>query len=102
MYREPQQYYAGLIAIRRKFAEFRLQYGSEIRALIKFRDLENGAFIAEIGRFVLAVNPHGHDIRIQVTGDVYADKSSASPTPLYHVDGEAMCGRRSVLLVKVK
>ena len=101
-YREPQQYYAGLIAIRRKFAEFRLRYGSEIRALISFRDLENGAFIAYIGRFMLVVNPHCHDLKVSATGDVYADKSSASPTPLYHVDGEAMCGRRSVLLVKIK
>ena len=101
-YREPQQYYAGLIAIRRKFAEFRLRYGAEIRALISFRDLENGAFIAYIGRFMLVVNPHGHELKVQATGDVYADKSSASATPLYHVEGEAVCGRRSVLLVKIK
>lgn len=101
-HREPMEYYKGLIAIRKKFSEFRMQYAAEIRARMSFADLENGAFSAEIGRFLLVVNPLGHDISVNVTGDVYADKSSASDQPLYSVENEAVCGRRSVLLVKIK
>ena len=101
-YREPMEYYKGLIAIRKRFSEFRMQYAEEIRARIRFADLENGALSAEIGRFVLVVNPLEHDIHVNITGDVYVDKSSASDSPLYSVENGAECGRRSVLLVKVK
>ena len=101
-FREPQQYYAGLIAIRRRFSEFRMQSAEDIRTLISFQDLEGDAFIAYIGRFMLVVNPLGHELTVQASGDVYADKTSASADVLYHVDGEALCGRRSVLLVKIK
>ncbi len=102
MYREPMEYYKGLIAIRRKFSEFRMGYADEIRTRINFHDLENGAFSANIGQFMLVVNPLSYELRIHVFGDVYVDCSRASDQPLYSVNGDAVCGRRSVLLVKIK
>ena len=96
------EYYKGLIAIRRKFSEFRMRYAEEIRTRISFHDLENGAFIAQIGRFMLIVNPLTHDLRINANGYVYADMCYASAEPIYHVNGEVTCGRRSILLIKNK
>ncbi len=101
-YHEPMEYYKGLIAIRRKFSEFRMRYAEEIRTRISFHDLENGAFIAQIGRFMLIVNPLTHDLRINANGYVYADMCYASAEPIYHVNGEVTCGRRSILLIKNK
>ncbi|MBP3249873.1 MAG: type I pullulanase [Ruminococcus sp.] len=92
-------YYKGLIAIRKKFPEFRLSTGDQIRSQVSFEDLGEGAFIARIGRFTLVVNPFWHDIRFKASGMVYADKDYASTEPLYRVTGDVVCRRRGIMLI---
>ena len=92
-------YYKGLIAIRKKFPEFRLSTGDEIRNTVSFEDLGDGAFIEHIGRFTLVINPFWHEIRFHASGDVYADKDTASVKPLYRVTGDVTCRRRCIMLI---
>lgn len=101
-YRGIVEYYKGLIAVRKAFPEFRCESAEEIRAKISFSDLEDGAFLALIGDFTLAVNPLPRTILPDIGGEyeVYADGGRASPEALYKAYGKAKVQPRSVLLVR--
>lgn len=98
--RELADYYKGLIAIRRKFSEFRLCSGEEIRRKVRFRNLSGGAFAVTIGNFLFLINPSKQAVTLNAEGEysVYADAEKASPEPLYKRSGELTAPPKSVLL----
>ncbi|MGN0678802.1 MAG: type I pullulanase [Oscillospiraceae bacterium] len=101
-HRDVAEYYKGLIAIRKTFPEFRMESAEEIRGMVSFADLQDGAFLARIGNFTLAVNPLPQTIILEIGGecDVYADGRRASSTALYKVGGTVEIHPRSVLLIR--
>lgn len=96
-------YYKGLIAIRRKFSEFRLCSGEEIRQRVRFRNLWGGAFCVTVGDFILAVNPSQRTLTVKADGEysVYADGQNASPEPLYTVADGLSVSSVSVVLARL-
>ncbi len=97
------EYYKGLIAIRRRFPEFRAGAAGEIT----FSDLKGGAFLAQIGDFTLAVNPLPEELTFSINGkyEVYADGAHASAEPFREITANAESAAvtaRSVLLIKRK
>lgn len=97
------EYYRGLIALRRKFPQFRLRTSDEIRSQLTFADLGGGAF-AEMpgGGLALFVNPTDEPLRVVLGGacEVYADAERASDEPIYRIDDIAQISPVSVLLVR--
>lgn len=100
-YRRVVDYYKGLIAIRRRFPEFRLENGGEIRERVAFTDLRDGAFAVRIGGFVLAVNPLSEPLTFSVDGrySVYADSGRAAAEPFREIADVAEVAAHSVLLI---
>lgn len=100
--RDVAEYYKGLIAIRKAFSEFRLGSAEEIRGKVSFADLVDGAFLARIGGFTLAVNPLPQTISLDVGGEyeVYADYMRASVRPLRKICGFVTVMPRSALLIR--
>lgn len=95
-------YYKGLIAIRKKFSEFRLESAREIRAQTAFSDLEDGAFLAFIGGFILAVNPLSEELSFTLDGEyeVYANGNRASSEPFSKITEVIFVEPKSVLLIR--
>ncbi len=101
--RDVVDYYRGLIAIRRKFPEFRLSTAEQIREQVHFTEHEDGVLEICINDSVLLViNPLGHEVLIVAEGEVYADKLQAADTPLYPVSGWYPCAPRSILVIKLR
>ena len=101
LHRDVVEYYRGLIAIRRKFPEFRYPTADEIRRHLRFETRSDGVLPIHLGEeLLLVINPLGHCIEIEAEGDVYADKIKASPEPMYHISGQYFCAPRSILLVR--
>ena len=101
-HRDVVDYYRGLIAIRRKFPQFRLSTSEEIRQTMHFDDRDDGVMPIRFGEeLLLVINPLGHAVEVYAEGEVYADKIRASVEPLYHIDGKYTCAPRSILLVKL-
>lgn len=95
-------YYKGLIAIRKKFSEFRLESAREIRAKTAFSDLGYGAFLAYIGEFILAVNPLSEEVSFTLDGEyeVFANGNRASSEPFSTITEIIFVEPRSILLIK--
>ncbi|MBQ8927535.1 MAG: type I pullulanase [Oscillospiraceae bacterium] len=100
-HRDLAAYYRGLLALRRAFPELRLRTASQVRERITMTQPEDGAFLLHAGRLCIAVNPTEQDREYPLTGEVYADAQHAGDTPLYAVDGSAVCRACSVLVVKL-
>lgn len=92
-------YYRGLLAIRRRFADFRLRSGEAIREHIHFSPAPEGVLLAEIGRFLLAVNPLEEAFEINASGIVLADDCHAAAEGLYCVEESALCRAGGSLLL---
>lgn len=102
LHRDIVAYYRGLIAIRRKFPQFRLSTAEQIRKIIRFEDRDDGVMPIRFGEeLLLVINPLGHTVEIEAAGEVYADKIQASDSPLYRIKGKFPCAPRSILLVKL-
>ena len=102
LHRDMVAYCRGLIAVRRKFPEFRLGTAEEIREQIRFEDRDDGVLRIHLGKdLLLIVNPLGHEVEAGVSGMVYADKMRASDQPMYRVTEQYPCMPRGILLVKV-
>ncbi len=95
-------YYRGLISIRKKFKEFRLSNGDDIRTAISFRNLKNGAFVMKNDDLWLIVNPTNSSIDISAESyAVYVDAEHASSEPLYYGKRKASAAPHSILLIKI-
>ena len=96
------EYYKGLIAIRKRFSEFRLESAREIRAKTAFSDLGDGAFLAYIGDFILAVNPLSEELSFTLDGkyEVFANGNRASSEPFSTITEIIFAEPKSVLLIK--
>ncbi len=102
--RKTADYYKGLIAIRKRFGEFGLSSGEEIRRKVSFTDLDGGAFCMRAGGFLLLVNPTDSTAAISIDGEfeVYADSEKAAAEPFDVILGSACAKSHSVLLVRQK
>lgn len=101
LHRDVVDYYRGLIAIRRKFPEFRLPTADLIREKLRFDDRDDGVLQIHLGEdLLLIINPLGNPFAIEAEGDVYADKIDASDQPLYHISGKYICAPHSILLIR--
>lgn len=98
IYRSVAEYYRGLIAIRRKFPVLWAGSAEEIT----FSDLRDGAFIAHIGGFTLAVNPLREPLTFSIEGEyeVFADGEKASPEPIREISGAAAADPIAILLLR--
>lgn len=103
LHRDTVDYYRGLIAIRRKFPEFRLPTADLIREKLRFDDRDDGVLLMRLGKeLLLIINPLGHEIEINAVGNVYADKLKASDKPMYRIQGTYPCAPRSILLIHLE
>lgn len=102
IHRSVMEYYRGLIAIRKRFPEFRLKSGDEIRSAVRFEELDGGALSVHIGNFTLVINPGETALEYTLPGlsDIYADSSNASDQPLYQAEGRIAVKPRSVVLFR--
>ncbi|MGN1109376.1 MAG: type I pullulanase, partial [Oscillospiraceae bacterium] len=96
------EYYKGLIAIRKRFPQFRLKTAEEIRARLSFEDLDAGAFAEHIDDLILLVNPTDSALNYTINGqaEIYADGRKASEQPLYSVDSTISAYPHSITLAK--
>lgn len=99
-YHSLMEFYRGLIAIRRKFPEFRVSTGDDVRSSTEFHGAPDGIIDVRIGRFRLVINPTHHTYSVFLVGDVYADHEKASAEPMYNIHGQTECKAHSILLVK--
>ena len=65
-YSDVVNYYRGLIAIKKRFYEFRMKTAGEICDNISFTDLRYGTFIMHIKNFMLILNPLAEDIDVPI------------------------------------
>lgn len=102
VHQDVAEYYKGLIAIRKTFSEFRMESAEEIRAKISFSDLKDGAFLAYVGDFILAVNPLSEEVSFTLDGEyeVFADNRRASPVPFSKVTEVIFAEPHSILLIR--
>ena len=101
--REVMEYYRGLIAIRRKYGEFRMNSAGEVRERISFEDLGGNAFVMRIGELILAVNPDRRAYSMKLPRGVYgvlADGNRASASPFDTLrGGRTAVPKQSILLL---
>ena len=101
IHRSVMEYYQGLIAIRKRFPEFRLRTAEEIRSRVKYDDLGGGALAVHYGDgLVLVVNP-GEAVLEYDPGrsvDIYADSRKADAQPLYRAEGALSVKPHSIML----
>lgn len=102
-YKDVVDYYRGLIAIKRKFYEFRMKTAGEICDNISFTDLRYGAFIMHIKNFMLILNPLAEDIDVPIwsKADVYVDSHNASADIMYSLENQLSVKAKSAMLVKM-
>lgn len=99
--RDVMEYYRGLISIRRAYPELRMQTAEQVRS-IHFEDIRNGGFVMRCGRLILAVNPSETAVKLDIGIGVYqvlADGEKASCEPLYALNGDALIGAQSIMLL---
>lgn len=98
-----QEYYRGLIALRRRFPQFRMRTAEEIRGNIRFEDMGGGAFAAHIGGLLLLVNPTPQPLEYAIAGraEVYAQGERAGAQPLFSAEGELTAEPCSVTLAEL-
>lgn len=100
-YKNLVDYYAGLIAIRKKFYEFRMTSADDIFHKINFIDMKYGSLAMNIGDFTLVLNPLGEDINIFYEKvEVYVDSERARDEPMYILENAAIVRSKSAMLVK--
>ena len=95
------EYYRGLIAIRKRFPEFRLRTSEEIRTLVKYEDIGSGALAVHYGeKFLLLINPSEAPLEYSLpsTADIYADSKKADAQPLYQAEGVVSVKPCSIIL----
>ncbi len=95
------EYYRGLIAIRKRFPEFRLRTSEEIRTLVKYEDIGSGALAVHYGeKFLLLINPGEAPLEYSLPGaaDIYADSKKADAQPLYQAEGVVSVKPCSIIL----
>ena len=93
-------YYRGLIALRRRFAVFRLRDAEAIREAVTFPEAPEGVFAAKVGAFTILMTPGGTPYPTALHGAVYADSEHASDRPLYPIDGAVTVPPYSVLILR--
>ena len=93
-------YYRGLIALRRRFAVFRLRDAEAIREAVTFPEAPEGVFAAKVGAFTILMTPGGTPYPTALHGAVYADSERASDRPLYPIDGAVTVPPYSVLILR--
>ena len=97
------EYYKGLIAIRKRFPQFRLRTSEEIRDRIRFETLGEGAFAEQLDDLVLLVNSTDSVLKYPIKGkaEIYANRNKAADQPLYYVDSEIPVEPHSITLARV-
>lgn len=100
--KDTADYYKGLIAIRKRFGEFRLSSGEEIRQKLSFADIEGGVFCMKTGDFLLAVNPTENDVMFALDGEysVYANHEKAASEPFAYIADSVLAKPHSVVLLR--
>lgn len=99
--RSVMEYYRGLIAIRKRFPEFRLRTSEKIRTLVKYEDIGSGALAVHYGeKFLLLINPGEAPLEYPLPGaaDIYADSKKADAQPLYQAEGVVSVKPCSIIL----
>ncbi len=99
--RSVMEYYRGLIAIRKRFPEFRLRTSEEIRTLVKYEDIGSGALAVHYGeKFLLLINPGEAPLEYPIpsVADIYADSKKADAQPLYQAEGVVSVKPCSIIL----
>lgn len=95
------EYYRGLIAIRKRFPEFRLRTSEEIRTFVKYEDIGSGALAVHYGeKFLLLINPGEAPLEYPLpsVADIYADSKKADAQPLYQAEGVVLVKPCSIIL----
>lgn len=101
IHRSVMEYYRGLIAIRKRFPEFRLRTSGEIISSMKFEKLGGGAMAVHYGgKFVMVIAPGESPVEYDLgrPADIYADSKKADAQPLYQSDGVISVKPRSIIL----
>ncbi|MGN1341193.1 MAG: type I pullulanase [Oscillospiraceae bacterium] len=103
-HRDILEYYRGLIAIRKRFGQFRLRTAEEIRSRVRFEELDSGALAEHIGDLVLLMNPGETALEYPISGcaEVFADGVMASDRALYEVRTRLTAMPRSIILARLK
>ncbi len=101
IHRGVMEYYRGLIAIRKRFPEFRMRTADEIISGVKFEELGGGALAVHYGgKFVMVVNPGESPLEYDPgrPANIYADSKKADSQPLRQSDGVISVKPRSIIL----
>ena len=101
IHRSVVEYYRGLIAIRKRFPEFRLRTAEDIRSQLKYEDLGGGALAVHYGDgLILVVNPGETVLEYDpgCSSDIYADGKKADAQPLYRTEGALGVKPHSIIL----
>ena len=101
IHRSVMEYYRGLIAIRKRFPEFRLRTAHDIRSRLEYEDLGCGALAVHYGdRLILVINPVETVLKVR-SGSLcgnYADSKKADAQPLYRTKGAFAVKPHSIML----
>ena len=101
IHRSVMEYYRGLIAIRKRFPEFRLRTAEDIRSQLKYEDLGGGALAVHYGDGLILVVNLGETVLEYDPGcstDIYADGKKADAQPLYRTEGAFGVKPHSIIL----
>lgn len=101
IHRSVMEYYRGLIAIRKRFPEFRLRTAHDIRSCLEYEDLGGGALAVHYGdRLILVINPGETVLKYDPgrSAEIYADSKKADAQPLYRTKGAFAVKPHSIML----
>lgn len=101
IHRSVMEYYRGLIAIRKRFPEFRLRTAHDIRSRLEYEDLGGGALAVHYGdRLILVINPVETVLKYDPgrSAEIYADSKKADAQPLYRTKGAFAVKPHSIVL----
>ena len=101
IHRSVMEYYRGLIAIRKRFPEFRLRTAHDIRSRLEYEDLGCGALAVHYGdRLILVINPVETVLKYDPgrSAEIYADSKKADAQPLYRTKGAFAVKPHSIML----
>ena len=101
IHRSVMEYYRGLIAIRKRFPEFRLRTAHDIRSRLEYEDLGGGALAVHYGdRLILVINPGETVLKYDPgrSAEIYADSKKADAQPLYRTKGAFAVKPHSIVL----
>lgn len=96
-----KEYYRGLIAVRKRFPQFRMRSAEDIRTKITYEELGGGALAVYLPELLLLVNPSDRPLEFDPgsPANIYANGERASAEPLYQTTGAVSVAPRSVLLL---